>query len=186
MDERRAAELRRKMGRDPRNPESHLAFLELQLHGGGRSPLYDVDGLAKVVAEGNVELSHNLGDFIAESEHDWFAWKVLEYCIGAVRRRGCPVRGPLLGWALDVAQGCRKRPTRKPGRDRRDNLDRDFFIFSTVEAIQRGCGIPATSETSEDSACHMVARRANLRYERVRQIWREFPRAVGLLTPGDG
>lgn len=187
MDDKRAAVgLRRGIQPDRKDTEPHLAALERQLSGKGRFPLSDADGIAKVVGEGDLEIADDLGRFIADSQDDWFAWKVLEYCVAAVRRRGRRMDGPLLDWALDVAQGTRERPTRKPGRDRRDNLDRDFFIYSTVYAIRRDCGIPATSETSEDSACHIVARRAKLRYERVRQIWREFPRVAGLLTPGDG
>ena len=111
-------------------------------------------------------------EWIAKSQVDWSAWRGVQRLLEMLRRNHQPIPFALLVWVLDVADGTRKPPPRKKGRDGTQNSFRNFHIVTAVMAMKT-CGFPATSNTGE-SACHVVARHANLSYEAVRTIWLKY------------
>lgn len=181
MDSRREAELRRLiLGADEQgayDTEYCLNLLEYTLGVEDLTPP-DLDGVAERLAEVLVQRPEDWRAFIAASKTDRLAWKTLQCLLADLRQRepgsvDAPPEalGQLQGWALDVAQGVRAEP-RKRGRDRRENSLRDAVIAATVDAIRLHSDLPATSETSERSACHLIACRVHLSYDNVRRIWR--------------
>ena len=110
-----------------------------------------------------------LSKWIAESQVDRSAWRGVQRLLERLRRDRQPIPLALLVWALEVADGTRKPPPRKKGRDGTQNFFRNFHIVTAV-MVMKTCGFPATSNTGQ-SACHVVARYVNLSYEAVRTIW---------------
>ena len=127
-----------------------------------------------------VQLFPNL---IELSEEDLFIWEMLQAVLAHQRRHRSPesIDGPLLDWALDIAQG-KRAPPRRPGRQLMANAGRNGMIAGTVDKIRRMGNRPATSnkQERESSACHLVADRVHLSYEAVRSIWQdELSRTLG-------
>ena len=108
-------------------------------------------------------------EWIEASKTHRRAWDGLQFLLRTLRQQNQPVPTALLFWALDVADGTNSPPTRKRGRDARQNELRNRQIVMAIKALQSG-GLPATSNT-ERSACHVVANKLNLSYEAVRTIW---------------
>lgn len=110
-----------------------------------------------------------LSKWIDESQVDWSAWRGVQRLLEVLRKSRKPIPSALESWALEVADGTRKPPPRKKGRDGTQNLVRNFHIVTAVMAL-KNCGIPATSNTGQ-SACDIVAEYVNLSYEAVRTVW---------------
>ena len=110
-----------------------------------------------------------LSEWIAESQVDWSAWRGVERLLEVLLRDGRPIPVVLVTWALEVAARIRRPLVRKKGRDGTQNILRDRNIAMAVN-VMRNLGYPATSNTGQ-SACHTVAKHANLSYEAVRKIW---------------
>ncbi len=115
------------------------------------------------------------------SDREPLAWKALQAAVAELRKQGpdaiqAAVGGPLMDWALDVAEGKRKRPRGPQGRHPMENLARDMVIAATIAAI-RDLGhrpVMGASREYDGSACHLVAARRKLSYERVRDIWEKY------------
>ena len=117
-------------------------------------------------------------EWIADSQVNWSAWRGVQRLLEILRRDHQPIPSALRDWALDAADGTRKPPSRKRGRDGTQDFFRNFHIVTAVMAMKT-CGSPATSNKG-GSACHVVARHANLSYETVRTIWRKHKKTLQL------
>ena len=110
-----------------------------------------------------------LSEWIDASKTYRHAWEGVKYLLTTLRKSNQPLPVELMSWALDVADGTRKPPHRKRGRDGRQNSLRNKSIMTAIWLLQSG-GLPATSSTGT-SACHVVAERLNLTYEAIRTVW---------------
>ncbi len=111
-----------------------------------------------------------LSDWIAASESEWLAWESVRCLLRILREKNQPIPVALHLWALDVADGTRRPPSRKRGRDATQNVFRNRSIVMAVMMLTTH-RIPATSNIPGRSACHLVAECAHLSYEAVRTIW---------------
>ena len=112
-----------------------------------------------------------LSEWIAESKSHWHAWEGVKHLLKTLRKHEHPLPVALLLWALDVADGTRKAPKRRRGRDETQNSLRNKSIVTAICMLQSG-GLPATSSTAI-SACHVVADKLSLSYEAVRTVWQD-------------
>ena len=112
-----------------------------------------------------------LSEWIEASKNDRHAWEGVKRLLQNLRKHDQAVPVTLLLWALDVADGTRKPPNRRKGRDATQNCLRNRSIVMAIRMLQEG-GLPATSNTGT-SACHVVAEKLHLSYEAVRTVWQK-------------
>ena len=110
-----------------------------------------------------------LSEWIEESTNNRHAWEGVKQLLKTLRLQNQPLPIALILWALDAADGTRKAPNRRRGRDETQNRFRNKSIVTAIWMLQSG-GLPATSNTG-NSACHVVAERLNLSYEAVCTVW---------------
>ena len=78
---------------------------------------------------------------------------------------------PVITWILDVATGLCEEP-KSVGRSGGTNLSRDTQIVQMVEGVHDAMKLPYESD-ERFSACHEVAVYLDVKYGKVRTIWRK-------------
>ena len=123
--------------------------------------------------------------FAQGSRHHPAAWLIMQAAVAHLREQGPEairdaVGGPVLEWALDVAEGTLDPPKKPRGRDPLALLGRDAVIAAFVAAIHdlRYRPVKASDKTQGGSVCHLVADRLEISYETVCRIWQKHGHSV--------
>ena len=131
------------------------------------------EGLVRLVAQCVTDFPH----FAERSRSDPLSWRVMKAAVAHQRERGLEAMdGPLLAWALDVADGTREQPKNPRGRDPVVHLGRDLAIVATVAALrdQGHRPVKAAYKEAGGDAFALVAEQAGISYETVARIWRRY------------
>lgn len=173
VDETRLAKLRRQWNREPGTPEEEeqrlLAFMEHMIATGPN----DLHSVAKWWARRLRRRPQDWEQWVIRSKWRKMEWWAVRYLMGDLLDRApgrLVMSAPLMYWAVEVATGRRPEP-KQHGRTRYENLWRDGAIYVTVEGIVDVGLRKATSRKHDRSACHLVAQRLPIEYDRVSDIW---------------
>lgn len=113
---------------------------------------------------------------LSKKEHDY--WEALCLITARLLRENDPLDDDLRLWVVDVMDGKRKRPKRKPGKRPYANVGRDIHIRTAITVLE-GLGLQPTRNVESarrESACDVVAAVLteyghSLSYQAIATIW---------------
>ena len=173
MDSQRRAKLSRRLWSEPRsNADKRQKVLDWLEWAFADVPC-TLESMAELRASILLDRPDLLPGYIEVCQDDRGVWETLSGLVrlyrGRARERGEPLMlpPPLAKWGLDVASGSLVMPS-WPARPRLNEY-RDLHMAISVEKLH-DLGCPY-APPSDNSACHLIAKRLGMSLGRVRQIW---------------
>ena len=106
--------------------------------------------------------------FVERAEEDRSYWEALRLITARMLERSNSIEDPCLrGWLIDVLNGAREAPPKKPGNQARKYHARDGCIYFAMQALSED------GPTSEATAAMWVGKQINLSTEAVKSIYRK-------------
>ncbi len=152
-----------------------------------------VDSIALNIAVVYPGLLHACPEIINAARQNQLAYRILTDILNVLRANSKQddrtilnkLPDSMITWILDVATGQCEEP-KSIGRNKITNLLRDHLIAFSVDVIHDYMKLPYESD-EHYSACHEVADYLDIKYGKVRTIWRKQRndlRAVQYMTSG--
>ena len=119
--------------------------------------------------EGNHKMEEDIGRYFVErAEEDRSYWEALRLITARMLERSNSIEDPCLrGWLIDVLNGAREAPPKKPGNQARKYHARDGCIYFAMQALSED------GPTREAAAAMWVGKQINLSTEAVKSIYRK-------------
>ena len=130
---------------------------------------------------GQSRAAEAIENWIAASEKDYDCWRALHIVAAELLRKRERFPDTLTDWLVDVLEGRRIKPKRKPGKSWYANASRDMWIAYSVGILSILGMAPTRNDasSSQESACDAVSevlgRRLSqsLSYDAIVSIWRK-------------